>query len=204
MLNVPDMPEAATFEEWDEWQSSAKAKHPVRYFLSWTLPITASRLWRQWIHDPWYWLKCRVWYRHNVLVIHSLPPTWTDRDERLLHAAFQILVDFIEQEECSEWSHVHRTREQLIADYDTTYEGCDPEHAADIRKHAEERADDWLAIKALYDWWTVERPARKEPEATGGYTREWGDRYREFEESCDAEDDEMLIKLIKLRGYLWT
>jgi len=50
------------------------------------------------LHDAWYWLKCRLWHRYNVVVCRALPPTWCDRDYLLLYAAFQILEDFVQQE----------------------------------------------------------------------------------------------------------
>jgi len=49
-------------------------------------------------HDLWYWIKCRLWYKYNVLKIKTLPPTWNDRDNILVHAMFQILEDFVKKE----------------------------------------------------------------------------------------------------------
>ncbi len=34
----------------------------------------------RWWHDSWYWIKCRLWHRYNVVVCRPLPPTWCDRD----------------------------------------------------------------------------------------------------------------------------
>ena len=33
------------------------------------------------IHDSWYYLKCLLFHRYNVIKVRSLPPTWVDRDE---------------------------------------------------------------------------------------------------------------------------
>jgi hypothetical protein len=45
----------------------------------------------------------------NVLKIESLPENWRDKDEILLHASFQLLKNFIEQEkeiiEQINWKH---------------------------------------------------------------------------------------------------
>ena len=46
----------------------------------------------------WYPIRC--WLRpYNVVRIKTLPGGWTDRTEILLHASFQVLVDFVEKEE---------------------------------------------------------------------------------------------------------
>jgi putative ATP-dependent endonuclease of the OLD family len=49
----------------------------------------------------------------NVLKIESLPENWRDKDEILLHASFQLLKNFIEQEkeiiEQINWKHDEET-----------------------------------------------------------------------------------------------
>lgn len=63
----------------------------------------------------------------NVLKIESLPKDWRDKDDVLLHACFQILKDFVEQEnemiEVIDWKASEET----------------------IKAKAE--------IDFLYDWW---------------------------------------------------
>lgn len=81
----------------------------------------------------------------------------------------------------------------------------------------------------LYTWWTETRPARVDVHEASGWsahckdkedrgigfmetdpledreeTRKILDRNREIEEQYRKEDEEMLIRLIKLRGSLWT
>jgi hypothetical protein len=83
-------------------------------------------------------------------------------------------------------------------------------------------------IMALYDWWVNKRPARKEIELPSYNDqgmddilacfdddfdrnaedfkahREAMDRQNELEEEWKKEDEEMLIRLIKIRESLWT
>jgi len=86
-------------------------------------------------------------------------------------------------------------------------------------------------ILALYRWWKIERPKRPDPHDAGGWTeycaqrRRDGadffdfedrtpeeaeqsrvalDRTREIEEAQEREDEEMMIRLIKVRHGLWT
>jgi hypothetical protein len=89
---------------------------------------------RRLVSEPWYWLKCRLWHRFNVVVCHALPPTWVDRDTLLLHAAFQILADFIEKEEPWEFKASWMELNQ-------SYGG--------------KKANDWQRIQILYRWWKV-------------------------------------------------
>ena len=90
------------------------------------------RVGRVCVAAPWYWLTCRVWHQFNVIRIKTLPPTWQDRDRVLLHAAFQILTDFVD-------------REHPFDHFDVM---------------ASNNRDDWEEILRLYAWWTVERPAK--------------------------------------------
>ena len=79
----------------------------------------------------------------------------------------------------------------------------------------------------LYDWWVNVRPNREDPMEVSGWsaycdtyrdeglfamfdkddgvdTKSMHDKMRELETQYDEEDTEMLIRLIKIRGYLWT
>ena len=86
-------------------------------------------------------------------------------------------------------------------------------------------------ILALYKWWTEERPLRVDPMDASGWSafcdskRQAGgsvldildddsddridttpmhNKMRELEEAYEAEDEEMMIRLIKIRRSLWT
>jgi hypothetical protein len=96
------------------------------------------------------------------------------------------------------------------------------------------QAEKALEILALYKWWTEVYPNRPDPHDASGWTeycdrkreehgetglsfmkesanpelRALGDRAlmktREIEEAYEKEDEEMLIRLIKIRNSLWT
>jgi len=127
------------------------------------------------LHDFWYKLKCRLWHRFNVVVCRSLPPTWCDRDYLLLHAAFQILEDFVAKEQ----GHFYEDVYTLYADYD----GDDVALKAEVEASARERAAEWQTIRELYHWWL-------------GRKKNVTDDY--------DEDTAMLHKLIDVRGHLWA
>lgn len=96
----------------------------------------------------------------NILKIRSLGDDWVDKDVVLLHACFQLLTDYVENEETS-----------VPTDW---------EQSAEFQKAKAE-------IDFLYEWW------RTRPEDLDELDR------RQFE-----IDSEMLIRLVRIRGYLWT
>ena len=140
----------------------------------------------------------------KTLKIHSLANKYIDRNELLLHAAFQILRDFMEKENPNK--HI-----------DWNFE--------------ERQAKAWREIKYLYRWWTKTRPAREDPILdpavemppmmfehcpSGGsrlipYDRKKYAKYHKAsraqlkaEARWDKEDQENLHRLIDVRQYLWT
>jgi len=137
--------------------------------------------------------------------IHTLEKGWHDRDNILLHAAFQILVDFVDKErpdESIDWN------------------------ADELHKHA------WEEIQDLYDWWKIKRPARKSPlddkklkappmrfkKILGSECRELIEpdkkkhtkdydpleKHSKLEKQWEEEDQRNLHRLVDIRGFLWT
>ena len=141
----------------------------------------------------------------RYLKIHTLEKGWCDKDEVLLHAAFQLLIDFIEKE-----------KPETIIDW----------NADELQKKT------WKEIKLLYNWWKKERPARKSPledkrlkhppwkfkKIPGSDLREmvepdkkkYANYYRALEEhwkleqKWEKEDQRNLHRLINIRKFLWT
>ena len=141
----------------------------------------------------------------RYLKIHTLEKGWYDKDEVLLHAAFQLLIDFIEQENPNK-----------IVDWNVD----------ELHRKA------WKEIKSLYNWWTKERPARKSPlddnrlkhptlkfEKIPGSDlckmvepdkKKYATYYRalrehwKLEQKWEEEDQRNLHRLIDIRKFLWT
>lgn len=105
------------------------------------------QVWRNYISEPWYYLKCLVWHRYNVIKIRDLSPTWHDRDHIMFHACMQIMVDFVEGEKPFDW-------------FDTVNSPHAPE---------------WSNLKALYNSWkalSLEERLNLEHEEQNRYLRE--------------------------------
>lgn len=141
----------------------------------------------------------------KILRIHTLQKGWSDKDHVMLHAAFQLLVDFMEQE-----------KPNRIVDW----------NANSGHKHA------WKEICALYKWWSQTRPARRSPlderslkkppmrwkKAPGSDNRQLVDydkkkyaaydstlrKHWRLEKKWDEEDQRNLHRLIDIRQFLWT
>lgn len=92
------------------------------------------------------------------LVIHSLKPRSVDRDELLLHAAFQVLKDWFEKEKGLDW-------------------WCKGVHPADLEEGPHKE------LYRLYLWWTVERPMREEMQPPDVDTVTWESKCDEEDQS---------------------
>lgn len=140
----------------------------------------------------------------TVLKIHTLKKGWHDKDEILLHAAFQLLVDFVEKEQ----------PERI--DWD----------ANKMHRQA------WREIRSLYKWWKEKRPARRSPldnkrllmppikfkkipgselsQLVQPDRKKYAAYYRamkkdaRLEKQWYEEDQRNLHRLIEVRGFLWT
>lgn len=132
----------------------------------------------------------------KYIKINSLPKGWCDKGPLMLHACFQLLVDYVEKEECFE-----------VVDWTCT------------SKHKQMGKE----LQRLYFWWKEERPNRKTfvsqlkaKQTTKNIlsplnTRE---RYPEWHEAMekdwvlskkwDKEDTDNLLSLIKIRDFMWT
>ncbi len=163
------------------------------------------------LRQAFRWVGYRTWNKHHVIKINSLAPGWTDMDEVLIHAMFQILCNFIEEE-----------KPATVIDWTSD----------------ESTAKAWVEIQALYHWWKNERPKRVDPitddsvprpEISRGHfdaqkdayvVRDFGSLFKDpeykrlwkqksdessaWEKCCHEEDTAMMRRLIDIRDFLWT
>ena len=194
------------------------------------------------------WIQHRTWDKYHVLPT-GLEPGYQDADVRMLHANFNLLVDHVEVELAWMYRFCFNTKENPLkvsfwkrkfggfrnAEWGLKYlnqkikspENQDP-MCSILDK--QERVNSKKMLD-LYTWWTVDRPARKDPydevdrliqehkEKTGEdyYTiyilknKKFPDKfskaYKKAHKETDRqyeEDTQKLVELIKLRGSLWT
>lgn len=207
LFAVPNTPDALDWDDWDQWEDEAARRHPVRWLLGHTIPRRIDRIWRRFVHEPWYWLKCAVWHRYNVVRVRTLPPTWCDRDRLLLHAAFQVLTDFVERERPWELYEVEQSPDWekrsggRLAGPSAVFETVRSRYLGigHDEEDARERAAAWREVALLYFWWK----ARVTVEDDDGFD-ENGEYSWDAEERKNEEDTEMLCRLAKVRRVLWT
>lgn len=152
------------------------------------------RLWGDYklggIRGAYHWVRCHVWNRYHIINISGIEDYkwgWIDRDVVLLYASFKILQDFVEKEDptiglrtaedyrCSEDQyHIDTVTNQLIREKE---------------------------IRFLYVWWTEDRP-RNWKELNNCWSKPML-AYEREKELID-QDEQMLIRLAKIRTCLWT
>lgn len=121
------------------------------------------------------WIAYRTYDRYNV-VKTELRPGYYEKDEILLYSSFAILRRFVE---------IELTVDGLDNLINDTYSDEYYDYEKSRRIHRE--------IRALYHWWTEERPARNDP------GNDWKREQKYYE-----EDTQMLRRLVTIRPWLWT
>jgi hypothetical protein len=171
-----------------------------------------SSIWHSFLGlHPIYWLRSHTVTRYHIIDISGQDNYkwgWIDRDHAMYLACFKILVDFVEKEDPNIGSC--NTPEEFWPDhiwYDT-HERDGIQNQVNWEKE----------IRALYTWWTKQRPADciKLDMLSNGFDVKFGDngievsdqdiydRYSTEKDRLEAVDEEMFQRLIKVRQHLWT
>lgn len=197
-------PMALPLGGWKKWKDEMAEKYPVRFFFFNIVPNSVSDFFRYNVTKPLHDVKWAILHRfhpkhqYNILKPRSLKPGYYDSDTRILHACMDELSEFVEWNERNDW-----------IDW-----GGDDKH-----KIA------WTEMKTIYRWWNKDR-AKMEEEADRAirkwhdvYTKEGGfdrtknlskranrlsDEHQRLEDLIVATDEDMLVRLMKIRRFLWT
>ena len=173
---------------WEDWREEAKAAHPVRFFLSDTLPrLIRVRITMQIAH-LWYWFRCHTYTRYHVLDLRSKEYGYKwgygDPVEMVLIANFRILQNFVEKEH----PDIGSMEVKDHADHDSQW-----------MELIESQVKDEKEIRFLYDWWMITRP-----QLVASLRKAERRQYSELSDEIDRQDDEMLVRLMAVRRRLWT
>jgi len=132
----------------------------------------------------------------SVLKIRTLGSDkykWVDKDYILLHASFELLVQFIE----NEWIPFEGLQDKPFSEFEEAMRKWCVElrSGGDMFSDADkEQADAQEALLDLYKWWTIEHPEEIR------HRHDSPEDLKKF----DKREQEMLEKLIKYRGAMWT
>ncbi len=190
-------PLAATTEEWSEWRKKA-AKRKIRYWLAEEgfdylqkfiyFPLT-------WVRNIRYYVDNRWDTRTHALTSNLKKGQWHEFDQRLMHSAFDELVNFIEIEQacfqiaCTEDSQKkhkipwyrsifpfssYRCPEAGLSHLEWAAslkhdEAWDDPNGPDFRKPTAQALAAREIIE-LYKWWKEDRPKRADPMDTSGWS----------------------------------
>lgn len=166
-------PCALEIDHWESFNNEYKKNASIRYFIMNTLPHSiACRPLRKWLDKLKDYIRYRTYNRYHI-VDTGLSPGYYEISEKLLHASFNLLKDFVEKEKA--WMESY---EQLgyVARIPFYYELLYRNSAAGIKylewestlddpllanyQQAPQQAIAAREILALYTWWTETRPAR--------------------------------------------
>jgi hypothetical protein len=209
LLGTPKPP-AGTAEEWNAWHKKAKAKN-LRYWLAEEgldylqnlLHWPADR-----IADVRHYIRNRWISKTHALASNLKRGQWHEFETRLLHAAFDELVNFVEIEEA--WMHVICSGKEWKIYKNPWYRSvfrvwrCSEAGVAHLNwaaglKHDEEwdnkndpsfgqptsQALAAQEILALYRWWKDERSKRPDPMDASGLSSYYDERQKAAEIAGD-------------------
>jgi hypothetical protein len=174
-----------------------------------------------------HWIRFRTYEKHHV-VRTGLPPGYTDVTDKMLHANFNMLVDFIEIEKA--WMEYICHRQDIsISWMKRLLYKCkfrSPELGLSYLKWEMElegkyntrQRDAAFEQFKLYDWWKNVRPNRPDPfdnfptfgnlkdtsKKTMAQYKKASKQVHKICQEYNKEDEQMLIRLMKIREELWT
>jgi hypothetical protein len=245
----PTMPDVASMEEWDEWNSTAE-QSKFKWFIADTVPTWFAVTFQYRYENAISKLKSKYIRKHNLIKVNTLKDDeWYDTDTRMMHGMFQLLIDFVELEKAHmeiAFNITDAPRYMRKVNYRSAEMGLkylDWEISLSKEEGGLNQSKNAKIIKELFVWWKYGRPSRIEPmDARGSMgmsTNEFysdmdddkneNDRissmfaqidrrkdkepelYESVNKACEAaeekyekEDEQMLIKLVKIRKSLWT
>lgn len=185
---------------WEDWRAEVRAKHPIRWQLQKVVDWLAS--WPKLSH-AWYWFRTHTYNKYHLLDIRRAEPEnvegyrwgWCDRDHLLLLSSFLILRDFVEKEKPQrpDVSECDESEKEAIIDQQSAHD----------------------EIMALYNWWVKDRFAEHaafekaideahERWRANSSDRELAQKMFDADDAERKRDDEMLLRLLKIRHHLWT
>lgn len=130
------------------------------------------------LSHAWYWVTSHTLHRYHIINLRGEAGYkwgWIDADHAMLLACFKLLRDFVEIED-------PKVGLRKLSDFGIM-SGQDYDFV-------ERQLETELEIRRLYDWWTKRAV-------------DWGSFEWNSLEHWE-EQQQMLVRLIKIRGSLWT
>jgi len=175
---------------WEDYEKEMKEKYPIRYFLSKTIPHYFAVYISMRLSD-WKWRIIDLFRRPHMLDTRSFygyNGGYIDPCEQMLYANFAILKKYLDEDPYNirdEYSDEEIDEKGLRAQQD----------------HYDEAQD-------LWKYWTVDK-LEMEAEYQKLLQEWYKDKSRKpkwinLKDKIEKTEDEMLIRLMKIRRGLWT
>jgi len=222
---------ARSSEDWRDFRLYHKKHNPIRYFFNEDFESIFIWPWSMRLERVWDWIRYRTIHRYHV-VNTGMEPGYTDLTEKLIHVNFNMLKEFVEIEKARMYGWAENSIEGLKgADAGVAYLLWEMGLDAD-NKFENQQSENAREIYELYDWWTNQRPYRedidhlwepyhklkneiygdddcyfcqdKDTPELKKLQKKWLKESTRLEKKHTKEDEKMLIRLIKIRGALWT
>lgn len=174
-----------------------------------------------------HWVQYRTTNKFHIIDT-KLKPGYHELDTKILHANFEMLVDFVEIEKAwlNTWSD--RSKYNNLSWFTRKFKKFrSPEDGIEylnweIAVTNESQAKSAKEILELYFWWKKIRPERKDPYEIAQFNKYFPDPLMFFnhqitdeQKACMEliskidqdeynEDTDMLVRLMRIRNSLWT
>jgi len=169
---------------WDELKLNIECSFPVKH-----------------IHDLYHYIRHRLTTKTHLIKTGLENGRWWDTDSRMLYGLMSLLIEYIEKEkafERIEWNsdeYHKKAYEEMVAirDWWLNYDNRQKEISDALTVWHDAKftsgEDDWIEDINRED--TLEQKALS-------------DKLHGLEGGLLQEEEEMMIRLIKIRGFLWT
>jgi len=217
-------PHALTEEDWQDWNKKVKQEHPIRFFLA-EKCLNKIQNFIMFPCDLYKTIKInllnRFVYQYHMLKTGLNPYGYYDFDHRIINALFNELKDYVEIELGHSWIYWHkefklkkgRSKEAGMAHLNWQI-GLTYEFDEEKKDLSTPQAEAAKIVLELYQWWE-NRKYRPDPMDESGWLNSYdkkdkiekniaSKKLQEIEDNYEKEDDEMLMKLIKIRTSVWT
>jgi hypothetical protein len=191
---------------WEDWEEEVKDKYPIKYMIVKTIP----RIWikiKNLTLVPYNYIKYNYFKRYHMLDLRQ-PKGACERDEyrygysdpceRFLYAGFNLLVEFVEKELID--------IDKLILSMQDCIENSDEWLKDNYKFHLEI----YKEIKVLYSYWKRDRKIVYLENkilfeiCNKSKLEEDRKKWREAELKFDKDEQDMFLRLAKIRECMWS
>jgi len=175
-------PPTHDMDGWNEFEDEFKKEAPIRYFIKYSIVLRIGGFFASLSHIGWA-IRYRTVSKYHI-VNTQLEPGYQEIDTRMLHANFELLVDYVEIE-CANmaqiadrheliaergWKHSHFPRMLKIKEFRNRELGIQhlqwetTLNAAELSEYerSPQQAAKAVQILILYTWWKDVYPNREE------------------------------------------